>query len=148
MGLNIRLNEAAVRRVVGGAIEAAVQQAADITAARAKRNIQAAGRIDSSAMYREMTTERSSAKSKGDKVVYLVYTPVEYADYQEFGTGLYGPRGAYIYPTKAKALRFRPKGATAFVFAKRVRGVRPAHFMRDAAKALSTKDFLRASSRK
>lgn len=138
-GLNLRINESAVRRVVGSHLEDAVRQAADITASRAKRNIQAAGRIDTTAMYRGMTTERATALSDL-KVVYLVYTPVEYAVYQEFGTRDHGP-------TRAKALRFKPKGSQGFVFAKWVRGVKPAHFMRDAARALSINDFLRVGPR-
>lgn len=133
-GLSLRIDEAAVRRVVGSAMEDAVRQAADITVARAKRNIQALGRLDSSAMYRDMTSERASAPP--NKVVYLVYTPHDYVVFQEFGTRAHGP-------VRAKALRFRPKGSQTFVFAKWVRGVTPGNFMRDAARALSIQDFLR-----
>lgn len=135
-GFNLRLDRAAVARVVGQRADAAALQAANISAARAKRNIQAAGRIDTTAMYRGMTVEKTSSTPL--KHSYLVYTPVPYAIFQELGTRAHGPK-------YAKAMRFRPKGSQAFVFATWVRGVTPAHFMRNALRELSLRDFLRGS---
>lgn len=63
-----------------------------------------------------------------------VGTPVPYVKYQEFGTRAHGP-------VRAKMLRFRPKGSAEYVFAKWVRGVQPARFMRKALAALRPSDF-------
>lgn len=130
----IRIDQNAVNRVVGHAADVAAAHGANVAAARAKRNIADAGRVDSTAMYRGMTVENVTIEALNPR--YLVYTPVPYAIYQELGTAAHGPR-------TAKALRFKPKGAQVFVFAKWVRGVTPALFMTNALKSLSTKDFLR-----
>jgi hypothetical protein len=132
--VNLKIDYRAVDRVVGLSADEATRRAADITVARAKRNIRALDRIDTSAMYRGMTREKASFAPL--RPVYLVYTPVPYVAYQEFGTRGHGP-------VRAKVLRFAPKGSSTFVFAKWVRGVTPGNFMRDAANALSVRDFLR-----
>ena len=82
----------------------------------------------------------------------VVGTNVFYAPYLEYGTGLYGPRHHWIEPRNAKALRFpgavgagtpftlagrKRKGKAGagarYVFARRVRGIRPRRYARDAA---------------
>jgi hypothetical protein len=40
-----------------------------------------------------------------------------------------------IYPVRAKALRFRPKGSRTWVFAKRTRAVKGVPYLRDALPA-------------
>lgn len=69
-----------------------------------------------------------------------VFSDKEYSKYVHDGTQ--GP----IFPTRAKVLRFRPKGATAFVFAPSVRGTRQtgnwSPFLRNALKQLRKEDFL------
>lgn len=132
--LSLRIDNAAVKRLVGEVTGGAARQAANTAASRAKSNIQAKGRIDSSAMYRGMTVQETSAPALS--TAFLVYTPVKYAAFQEFGTRAHGPK-------RASHMVFKPKGQSAFVFAKWVRGVEPAFFMTNALKSMSTKDFLR-----
>lgn len=86
----------------------------------------------------------------GGQIQGSVGTNVFYGRYLEEGTGLYGPRNRWIEPVTAKALRFPQPGNKAFtlagrrrsgragamakyVFAKRVRGIRPRRYARDAA---------------
>lgn len=54
---------------------------------------------------------------------------VEYAKYQEFGTGIYGPRHAMIFPKRGRFMVFKGKSGK-MVFARQTRGVRPKHFMK------------------
>jgi len=60
-----------------------------------------------------------------------IYSNLPYAVYQEKGTGIYAGRG-YIYPTRAPFLVFTPKGSSRVVFARRVRGTPPTHFLERA----------------
>jgi hypothetical protein len=61
-----------------------------------------------------------------------VGTNVTYAMFVHDGTGIYGPRKRLITPTRKKFLRFRPKGSATYVYARKVRGMRPNPFLRDA----------------
>lgn len=61
---------------------------------------------------------------------------VEYAPYQEFGTGIYGPKKRPIYPRNARVLAFRARSGQ-MVFAKSVSGVKPKKFMQAGIKAVA-----------
>ena len=67
-------------------------------------------------------------------VIARTGTNVHYAAYQEFGTGLYGPRKRLIRPKNAKVLRWKKRGG-GFVFAKYVRGVKPKRYFTKALAA-------------
>lgn len=64
-----------------------------------------------------------------------VGTGVRYAMWVHDGTGLFGPRRRRITPIHAKRLRFKPKGAARYVYARSVAGMRPNHFLKDALSA-------------
>lgn len=78
-----------------------------------------------------------------------VGTNLEYALYVHEGTGLYGPRGRYIVPVRAKVLVWKtkrqvvgrtPSGRAKYakrnvVFSKRSSGVRGRPFLKDALSA-------------
>ena len=87
---------------------------------------------------------------RANRIVGEVGTNVYYARFLEEGTGLYGPRNQWIVPKTAKALRFPQPGNKGFtlagrkrsgkagamaryIYAKRVRGIRPRRYARDAA---------------
>ncbi len=53
---------------------------------------------------------------------------LNYAEYQERGTGIYGPTGTPIRPKRAKMLAWQRGGR--WHFAREVRGVRPRWYMR------------------
>lgn len=67
----------------------------------------------------------------GGKITVRVGTGVFYALYVHDGTGLYGPKGAYIVPKTAKFLSWKLKGGKR-VYALKVRGMKPNPFLRDA----------------
>ncbi len=64
----------------------------------------------------------SNMSIRGKRVMCVIGTGVFYMRIQHQGTGP-------IYPKKAKALRFKPKGAGYFVFAKKTRGVPATPFL-------------------
>lgn len=72
-----------------------------------------------------------------------VGTNLHYAPYVEYGTGLYGPRGQYITPKIAKFLAWKT-GDDKWVFARRVRGMHPWHFMQKAFEAPETTAYFQS----
>jgi hypothetical protein len=62
-------------------------------------------------------------------------TNVKYALWVHDGTGIYGPKHSYIYPKTKRYLRFRPKGSLDYVYAKRVKGMKPNPFLVNALEA-------------
>ena len=61
--------------------------------------------------------------SRGGLPGVRIGTNVEYAIFVHEGTGIYGPKGVPIRPSRAKALVFTPYGAVKPVFAKQVKGM-------------------------
>lgn len=57
-----------------------------------------------------------------------ITSAADYSLYQDEGTGIYGPSGARIFPTSAKALRFDWPAAGGIVFAKSIAGSPGTHF--------------------
>lgn len=107
---------AALNRQTEAALEAVGQQAVS----HAKSNITKAGRVDTGALRNSITHRTSVA----EKAVY-VGTNNEYAVYHEMGTGIYtdgggGRQTPWVY--------FDAKGK-----AHRTRGIKPIHFLKNAA---------------
>lgn len=92
----------------------------------------------------------SRVQTIGNSVIGLVGTNVFYAPFLERGTGLYGPHNSWIVPVRARYLVFPEPGNSGFtlagrqrsgragagarfVFARRVRGIRPLRIFRDSA---------------
>lgn len=115
----------------GGMIESGVRRAAGVVRDNAKRNITAAGRVDTGRMRNSIESQRMS---RGNGVWYEVASRLPYALYQHEGTKDHGPR-------RARVLRFKPKGSSVYVFARRVRGVRGVPFLTDALRRLTARDF-------
>lgn len=69
----------------------------------------------------------SKIEESGRDMVGKVGSTIEYAKYQEFGTGIHAGKG-YIYPKRATMLHFFTKGGDE-VFAKRVAGTPPRKFI-------------------
>lgn len=95
---------------------------------RVRANIVSSGRVHTGRMLKSVRVEPAG------KARWKVVNYVPYAKFQEFGTRAHGP-------VTAQFLRFKPKGATAFVFAKRVRGVTAARFFEKAMRSLTIKDW-------
>lgn len=103
------------------------------TQGRIQRNIKSAGRVDTGRMVNSVTIERVPGKHPLNPT-FSVGARTAYAAYQEYGTRAHGPA------TK-RFMAFNPKGSRATVFAKWVRGVKGAHFVRDAARLIKPSDF-------
>lgn len=77
----------------------------------------------------------TAARTSGKTVSATVGVKLSYAFYVEEGTGLYGPKRRYITPVTAKRLAWvatAGPSAGQWMRAKRVRGMQPWHFMRNA----------------
>lgn len=99
---------------------------------RAKDNIKKAGRVDTGRMRNSMNYVLK--QQTRTTISYEIGARVPYGIFQE--EGVKGP----IYPRRTKFLRFKPKGAKGFVFAKKVKGFKGAHFLADALKSLKITD--------
>ena len=64
---------------------------------------------------------------KIDKNVIKFSFP-NYAEFLEYGTGIYGPKHQPIKPKSAKALHWKKGGVS--IFAKEIKGMRPQPFIR------------------
>jgi hypothetical protein len=71
--------------------------------------------------------------SEAGEVVAYVGTPLEYGIYVHEGTGIYGPRGMPIRPTRARVLAWNEGGR--MHFARSVRGMKGRPFLADALRA-------------
>lgn len=119
---------------VGEISKTAVRRAARRTAARANENVRKSGRVHTGKLSRSFKTR--VARSSNPLINKVrIYSTRPYARFQEKGTRAHGP-------VRAKFLRFQIRGKGPFIFTKWVRGVKPAHFLRNARKALRREDFL------
>ena len=66
---------------------------------------------------------------------YEVGSPLKIVDWQEMGVGP-------IYPRKAKALRFQPRGRSYFIFVKSTKGIPEHRFIRAALRQLTARDCI------
>lgn len=68
----------------------------------------------------------------GSQFTTSVHSTAPYSEYQDDGTGIYGPTGARITSTSGKVLRFDWPAAGGVVFAWSVAGAPGTHFFHDA----------------
>lgn len=135
MSVNVRIqwNEAEFNRILEvQTVPEAVWRAASKVRDRAKANITTAGRVDTGAMRNSIVGRRLR---KGSGVWYEVGSDLPYAIYQH--EGVQGP----ILPRRAKVLRFKPSGSSAYIFRPRVSGFSGAPFLADALRSLTNADF-------
>lgn len=132
--VRLRIDHPQMQAIVGRISQEAIMRAAQQTRSRYSANIVQAGRVRTGDMHQKVEA-REILGGRWDSPKAAVGTPVKYAKYQEYGTRAHGP-------VRAKALRFKPKGSSTFVFAKWVRGVTPAKFARRALDSIRPTDFL------
>lgn len=72
--------------------------------------------------------EHSTPVVSGERVLTEISATSDHARFQDEGTGIYGPRGARIFPTTAKVLRFYSPAAGKVIFARSVAGAPGTHF--------------------
>lgn len=133
---NIERDQARIGRIWGDRIGERIQ-----TAARERAPVDE-GTLRTSIVY-------VLVPGPGGRMHVVIGSPLPYARYIHEGTGIYGPHGTPIVPTRLKSatggpphLKFKPSGAglgvslppgmRGFVFAKSVKGIKPNPFMVDA----------------
>lgn len=131
--VRIRIDHPTMRAHVGKLSRAAVERGAAKAEERYRANIRTTDRINTGEMVNSVQQRDVPGRSPMQPAI-AVGTPVSYAKYQEFGTRAHGP-------VRAKYLKFKPKGSSSFVFAKWVRGVRPARFAQNALDMMRPTDF-------
>lgn len=129
VSVSVSLNEAALRGLAETQVAEAQQRAAARVRDLAKAEITAAGRVGVGDM-RDMIDAETVVE--GTTVRSRVTARAKHSVYQHRGTGIHGPSGQPIVPRRAKVLRFKPKGAQTFVFAREVEGVEPLPFLTNA----------------
>ncbi len=67
-------------------------------------------------------------EDRGERITCTATCTAEYAQYQEEGTGIYGPEGVPITPRSSPVLVFDWPAAGGIVFARSVQGSEPTHF--------------------
>lgn len=133
-GYHITWNAAEFDRILNQqTVPQAVWRAAGKVRDRAKQNIRSADRIDTGALLNSIVGRRISGKPG---VWYEVGSSLDYAILQHKGVA--GP----IVPRKARVLRFKPKGSSAFIFRPSTAGFKGIPFLTDALSTLTVNDFL------
>jgi hypothetical protein len=136
---DVKINSAKLQAQVSAYAREAARRGANRVALRARASVLGQGRIDTHEMIRGFKVIDVTTNPK--RPTYRVLNVAPHFKYQELGTPRSAPGVGFIYPKRAQYLRFRPKGSNTFVFARRVRGVKPGHFLKRAAAATKLKDF-------
>lgn len=130
---DVKINRAGVRALVTSAVKPAARRSANLTQKRVKTNIITAGRVDTREMLDKVVVRDTSLDVMRPR--FSVVGEAKHTIYQEQGS-----RGSV--PVKAKVLRFKPKGSSVFVFARRTKGFPPGNFFKKALAAIRRDDFL------
>jgi len=135
----VKLNSIRLNAAVAEMTNRAVRRGANALARRARASVLGQGRIDTHEMIRSFRVIDITTNPLRPR--YRVVNTAPHYPFQELGTPKEAPGVGFIYPTRGRALRFKPKGSNVFVFARRVRGVSPGHFMTRAVRAEVLRDF-------
>lgn len=137
---SVQLSEAQIRQITtqpGGPVWDAMLKATGITRDRAKLDLTVNNLVNRGTLRNSI---ESKVEARGDQIVGTIGSDLNYAGYVHEGTQ--GP----ILPQRARVLRFRPTGASAFVFASSVQGTREtgrySPYLRKALDQLDLSDFL------
>lgn len=122
------IDTAKIRREQHHIADRTASRAAAVTQMRVKEGIVLTDRVGTGKMLNRVAVREVGPAR------YQVRSDEPYSYWQEHGRGP-------VRPIRAKALRFKPKGMNAFVFAKYVRPDPGGHFFRRALSRLSRRDF-------
>lgn len=132
-GFRLILYPAVINTMMREYADASAYRGALAVQRRAQQNVTAAGRVHTGGMRNSIRARR--VRADGDGALWEVGSNRKHTIFQEKGTRAHGP-------VTAKFLVFTPKGSGTVVFAKWVRGVKAAHFLRDAINSATVSDFL------
>lgn len=131
-----RLDHTAIRALLtspqGGTVKDLLRRGLRVESA-AKRFLSGAPghpkRVDTGRLRASINT---TMVSRDGLPAVVVGTNVAYARYVHDGTGLFGPRQRMIRPVRRRVLRFQLRNSSRYVYARKVRGMAPNPFLRDA----------------
>lgn len=124
----INIDEAAIRRRLARERDRTSSRAASVAQMRVKEGIALTDRVRTGKMLNRVEVREVGPGR------FQVRSDEPYTRYQEFGRGP-------VRPVRAKALRFKPKGANYFVFAKYVKPDPGGHFFARALRLMRRRDF-------
>ena len=127
----INIDVAALRNAVSPRADLALKNAAGISVDRTKQNIVDANNIDVGRLYQSISAWFTS---ETNRAVAYIGTELFYAKWVNRGRG-------WVFPRRAKMLRFKPKGSGVFIFAKQARPYAGSRFLDKAQEALRDSDF-------
>ena len=125
--VRIRFKEPIRTEKVAEITKRAALKATKRTQGRIQRNIRSTNRVNTGRMVNSVTIQRVPGRHPLNPA-FSVGARVPYAAYQEKGM-------------RARRMVFTPKGAGSVVFAMWVKGIRAAHFVRDAVRLIKPSDF-------
>lgn len=128
--VNLHLDPKSMEIVVGSASKAAVEKAASQVRYAAQANITSAGRVDTGELRDRIDVEE--IPSDPMHPAFAVTARARHAIFNELGT-----KGAQAKP--GKFLRFTI--GSRVIYAKKVKGIKGIHFMRNALESLTPADF-------
>jgi hypothetical protein len=127
MSIIVRIDRAGIERElfgIGGQVYNHIRELGERVEAEAQRRAP----VDSGRLRNSIRLEMRRTPGK---IIATVSSRLDYAIYQERGTGIYAGRGM-IQPRRGKYLVFTPKGSGQPVFAREVRGVPALHYLEKA----------------
>lgn len=93
------------------------------------------------------TRTNFEVKARGESVLLEFYNDAgEYAGFQEYGTGIYGPKKRRIYPKNGTVLTWIDPDTGERIFARSVKGVPPKRFMHRAIEFAIDQEVRRANA--
>lgn len=123
----------------GAPVYKALQRAGRTVTDRAKRNLTASGNVDTGRLRQSGTWKMENV---GKKTVTAVVTfDTYYARWVNDGNHGNNLNNAFIYPRRAIFLRFKPKGGSAFVYARRVASYEGSEYLTKALDSVTIGDI-------
>lgn len=130
--VTITWNEAALRNLLQGPDGAVVRHIRGLTV-RTEAVAKTLCPVDNGLLRASIDSDVDAGPGT---VTGTVFTPLDYGLWVHEGTGVYGPVGRPIRPTRGRYLVFRGRDGE-WVFAREVRGMRGRPFLTDALRAVS-----------
>lgn len=131
--VTVKIDHPKLQAEVSRMSEQALRRAANTSEARMKAILVSEDLINTGKLVGSIKADPISGNYPEHYV--LIGTPLPYAKYTEYGTRAHGP-------VTAQALRFKPKGASAYVFAKWVRGITPYRWAQKTLDMVRPSDFV------
>lgn len=129
---HVHIDSAKLNRALKNMSDAASAKAAHKLRQRIRTEILASGRIDTGEMMERIDVHKTVPHPKQGR--YRVVPKTKQFKFQNDGT-----RGSHAKP--GRALRFKPKGSSVFIFRKKTGPIPAAHFLEKAKRRMTPHDW-------